>query len=86
MSNVSDFVHALSMSTNGIDIRSSTAKQIREHMHTKNNFLQKQNIVNAKSIRKFFESSDYESVLQESTKKTKVLKRLQKKLNEKRNK
>ena len=83
MSDCTDFIQALSLSTNGINIISSTAEEIKQHISDKNTFLVKENIVNKKSIEKFFSSNDYKKAEQAIYRKAKLLERLRKKLKEK---
>ena len=55
---VSMFVHSLTDHIDEIDIANANFHEISQHMNENINFIRRENIVNIKTLKKFFETSD----------------------------
>lgn len=82
---VSMFVHSLTDHIDEIDIANANFHEISQHMNENINFIRRENIVNIKTLKKFFKN-DYEKSVNRLTRQEKLLQRLRKKLDDKKNK
>jgi hypothetical protein len=82
---VSMFVHSLTDHIDEINIANANFHEISQHMNENINFIKRENIINIKTLKKFFKN-DYEKSVNSSTRREKLLQRLRKKLDDKKKK